>query len=256
MNLLSLVVENTDNRRTYPFATELYRKGFSIDFAPITVIVGENGVGKSTLLESLAYSMGFPTYGGNMNSEVYLGELNRVVEHNNSGCPSLYTLSEVLNDDPDKRVQIDNNVLSQYIKLKWRIRSKKGMFIRAETFAMIINIPRYHAQDRSHGEGIVDIVSEIHDDGVYVLDEPESGLSPTKIMELMVLMDKKQREYGCQFILSTHNPMLMCIPNCKLLEMTESELKETIPERTSHYEITRSFLNKKEKFLADLFDEE
>lgn len=254
MNLLSLSIKNTDNLNVYPFATDLYRNGFSIDFAPITVIVGENGVGKSTLLESLAYTIGFPTYGGNMNSEVYMGELNRVVDHNN-GLPSRFTLSEVLNDNPDERIQMDNNDLSQYIKLKWRIRSKKGMFMRAETFAMIIDMPRYYASDLSHGEGIVDIIGNIRDDGVYILDEPESGLSPSKIMELMVIMDKKQREYGCQFILSTHNPMLMCIPHCKLLEMTKSELRETIPEKTSHFEITRSFLDKKDMFLAELFGE-
>ena len=115
MNLLSLTVNNDDNYSKYPFVTKLYRKGFTIDFSPITIIVGENGVGKSTLLESLAYSIGFPTYGGNINSTIYVGELNRVVEHNNMHIP-LTSLAEELEDNADKVVQIDNNVLSKYSK--------------------------------------------------------------------------------------------------------------------------------------------
>ena len=124
MNLLSLTVTNDDNDRNYPFATDLYRKGFTIDFAPITIIVGENGVGKSTLLESLAYTIGFPTYGGNVNSGIYDGELNRVVEHNNLHVPQK-SLAEELNDNVDKEAQIDNCVLSRHMKLKWRIRKLK-----------------------------------------------------------------------------------------------------------------------------------
>lgn len=254
MNLLSLTINNDDNVRNYPFATELYRKGFTIDFAPITIIVGENGVGKSTLLESLAYTIGFPTYGGNVNSGIYAGELNRVVEHNNLHVPTT-SLAEELNEHADKSVQIDNNILSRYMKLKWRIRSKKGMFMRAETFAMIVDMPRYRVSDLSHGEGIVDIIGKIRDDGVYILDEPESGLSPNKIMELMVLLDKKQRKYDCQFILSTHNPMLMCIPHCKLLEMTKDSIKETVPEQTGHYILTKYFLNNKEAVLRNLYED-
>lgn len=255
MNLLTVDIHNRDEMTWYPFSTALYQKGFHIDFAPITVIVGENGVGKSTFLESLAYKVGFPTYGGNMNSYIFVNELNRVVAHNSWGNPKV-TLTEELTEHFDKNEQVDSSVLSRYMELKWRYRSRKGMFMRAETFAMIINMPKYNVGDMSHGEGIVEIVGKIHDDGVYILDEPESGLSPNKIMELMVLMDAKQRTEACQFILSTHNPMLMCIPGCKLLEMTEKSIHETTPEHTSHYELTKYFLNNKEKVLRNLFEEE
>ncbi len=249
-NLLSIKINNTDNLTEYPFKSKLYQKGFQVDFSNITIFVGENGVGKSTLLESLAYCIGFSTYGGNANNGIMFNEINRVIEHNSKY--TIKTLAEELNSNPNKVAQIDNNVLSKYISLAWRIKTKKGLFMRAETFATLINLPKYQANDLSHGEGLIEIVSNIRDNGIYILDEPESGLSPSKIIELMIIMLEKQKTFDAQFIISTHSPILMCMPESKLLEITEDDIHEIKPEETMHFQLTRRILNKKDDFIKKI----
>lgn len=252
-NLLSLEVTNRKNLVEYPFKSPLFQRGFRIDFAPVTILVGENGVGKSTLLESLAYHIGFPTYGGNANNNLYYNELNRVVKLNSHRNKVVNTLQEELIKRPDETVQIDDNVLSEYMKLSWRYRSQKGFFLRAETFAMMINLPRYsRSTNMSHGEGIVDVISNIRDNGVYILDEPEAGLSPSKTIELMANIINKASVCHSQFILSTHSPILMCLPEAKPLRMTEDSIEQTTPEETSHFQMTKYILNNKEKFFRSL----
>ena len=251
MRLLSVKVENPENETVYPYSSELFRKGFTIAFAPITIIVGENGVGKSTLLESLAFSVGFPTYGGDADCSIMFNELNRVISFNSHRQE--ITLAEKFGETPDEEVQVDDNKLAENMKLVWRVKSKKGFFLRAETFAMLINHPLFNVGGVSHGEGIIDVVKKIKKEGLYILDEPESGLSPSKIMELMVLMHDKVQTCGAQFIISTHNPLLMCMPNSKLLEMTKTSIKKILPEQTNHFIITKRFLDKKEDIMSELF---
>lgn len=253
-NLLSLKIENRDNLKEYPFKSKLYQTGFKIDFDDITIIVGENGAGKSTLLESLAYKVGFSTYGGNAGNGNFFNEINRVIEHNSK--KSLTTLAEELELRPEKTIQLDSSILSEYMSLVWKIKSSKGMFIRAETFATLINLPRYSANHLSHGEGLIEIISNIADDGLYILDEPESGLSPNKIICLMSLILEKQKSYNTQFVISTHSPILMCIPNSKVLEISAESIQEIQPEDTSHYQLTKYILNNKEGFLKNLLQEE
>ena len=119
---------------------------------------------------------------------------------------------------------------------------------------MMINIPKFkHATNLSHGEGIVEVVKSIYDDGVYILDEPEAGLSPIKVIELMASMLDKVETTHCQFILSTHSPILMLIPNAKLLYMNENSILETTAEQTSHFKLTKQILNNSEEFLNRYF---
>ena len=251
-NLLSVEIKNKDNLITYPFKSKLYQNGFKLDFDDITIFVGENGVGKSTFLESLAYSVGFSTYGGNAANVNFFNEMNRVIEHNSK--KSLTTIAEEFERNPNKTIQLDSNILSNYMSLIWRVKTQKGMFMRAETFATLINLPKYKANNLSHGEGLIEIISNINDDGVYILDEPESGLSPNKIVALMTLILEKQKRYNAQFIISTHSPILMCTPNSKLLELTDDKIQEVNVEDTTHYQLTKYILNNKKGFLEKLIN--
>lgn len=253
--LVKAKIENRDRLSVYPFFSKLFRDGFTVEFDPITIIAGENGVGKSTFLESLAHSIGFSSFGGGINHTTILGGVNYAIVHGNNPWE---TLKESAEEDDDLISQIDDCTLSDYMKLSWQYKTKKGWFVRAETFAALVSIglKDFYAGDRSHGEGIVDVLNGIEQEGIYILDEPESGLSPSKMMQMMLIISQKQKQYGAQFIISTHNPMLMSIPGAKLLYMTTDEIKRVAPEETPHFQLTKYFLNNPEGFVNKLFSDD
>lgn len=252
MNILSVEVKNPDSKTTYPWVSSLFQEGFSLDFSNITIIVGENGVGKSTLLEAIAYSIGFPLTGGGVNHAQIYNDLSRVMNH--YGRRSLQTLSEEMADNSIKDFKIDSTLLADNLKLKWRYKNTKGMFLRAETFATTINLPKYSgASTMSHGEGIVGIAETIADDGIYIFDEPESGLSPYKIVEFMAVLQNKVRNFNSQFIISTHSPLLMLIPNAKVVQITQNSIHEVDPTTTSHFTLTKRILNNPKDFIDRYF---
>lgn len=254
MNLLNVKVENPNNSDSYPYVSELFQNGFSLDFSNITIIVGENGVGKSTLLEALAYAIGFPLTGGSANHVQIYGDLSRVMKY--YGKRSELTLKEEMDLNATKEYTIDSTTLAENLKLKWRYKNAKGMFLRSETFATVINLPKYSgAATMSHGEGIVGIAETIHDDGTYIFDEPEAGLSPLKIVEFMAVLQNKVKSYNAQFIISTHSPLLMLIPNAKVVEISKNKIQEVDPTTTSHFSLTKRILNNPKDFIDRYFQE-
>lgn len=250
MNLLSITISNPENKTEYPFVSPLFQKGFKINFSPITIIVGENGIGKSTLLESIADKLEFPLTGGSANNREMYKDISFALNHYSD---AYNTFSESINNKKYYQ-NTDNLELAKNMNCVWRIKSKKGAFIRSESFAMMINIPKFkHATNLSHGEGIVEVVKSIDNDGVYILDEPEAGLSPIKVIELMASIIDKTQTYHCQFILSTHSPILMLIPSAKLLYLDENSISKIDAEQTPHFKLTKQILNNSEEFLKRYF---
>ncbi|WP_026196172.1 AAA family ATPase [Corynebacterium lubricantis] len=175
----------------------------------VTVLTGNNGVGKSTLLKSLARSYGFALHGGpfGYGPPGPQGDL-----HN---CT---------------RVQLGS-------------RSKEGYFLRAETHFSQANSFRDSApgvtnlHHMSHGESVMQVVESFHKDGLYILDEPESGLSAIRQMALLATLHRLSTT-GSQIILATHSPILLAIPSANLVEIHEdgtwsehTELQDTVAFR-------------------------
>jgi predicted ATPase len=224
------------DRDAYPFCLPFLRDAFEIDFdRPITIIVGENGTGKSTLLEGIAVLAGYDEAGG--------GKGYRPVDHSNA--------LEVMGGD-----------LSNALRASWLPKITNGWFFRAESF---FSVARYLDEvalepgsggsppdflSHSHGEGFMRFFEErCQRQGIFIFDEPESALSPARQMEFLKLMRKMEESTICQVVMATHSPMLMAYPDARLLRLSKYGLEPVTVQETDHYRLMREFCNDPEGFV-------
>jgi predicted ATPase len=226
--------------QAYPFCLPFLRNGFELDFdSPVAIIVGENGTGKSTLLEGIAALAGFDDAGG--------AKGHRPVNH--SGA-----------------VEVMGGTLSKALRGSWLPKITSGWFFRAESF---FSVARYVDQaalsvgaeppdflSHSHGEGFLRFFEErCQRQGFFIFDEPESALSPTRQLELLRLLRRIDAARNAQVILATHSPMLMACPNARLLQLTKYGLEPVALEDTSHFRLLREFCLSPRDFVDSLSEE-
>jgi predicted ATPase len=217
--------------KAYPFCLPFLQDDFELSFdRSITIIVGENGTGKSTLLEGIAVLAGYDEAGG--------GKGYRPVDHSNA-------------------LEAMGGELSKALRASWLPKITNGWFFRAESF---FSVARYQDQvnleeipgvlpgtppdflSHSHGEGFLRFFEErCQKQGIFIFDEPESALSPARQMEFLKLMRRMEESAICQIIMATHSPMLMAYPNARLLRLTKSGLEPVTVEATDHYRLMREF---------------
>lgn len=220
---------------TYPFNLPWLDANFELTFdRPLTIIVGENGTGKSTLIEAIAALCGYDEAGG--------GKGHRPLDHSGAIDRSGALLAEVL-------------------RPSWLPRVTAGWFFRAESFYSVARYLDQAAVDVgaappdflswSHGEGFVRLFEErLSRQGIYFLDEPESALSPRRQLELVRLLHRLQEARTAQVIMATHSPILMAIPGARLLEITRTGLAEVQLTSTRHFRLYRDFTSDPEAFIA------
>ena len=196
----------------------------------ITFFVGENGTGKSTLLEAIAVAYGFNAEGGTKN------------------------FSFSTKDTHSER--------SEHLTLTKRDFAKDGFFLRAESLynaaTYIDEVKATHnygnvsLHNQSHGESFLSIVqNRFSGKGLYLLDEPEAALSPMRLMTLIVEMDSLLKN-NSQFIIATHSPILMAFPNAEILQFSESGIEKVKYYETEHYKTTKLFVEEPEKMIHHL----
>lgn len=209
--------------------------------SPVTFLVGENGTGKSTLLEAIAVACGFNPEGGTRN------------------------FSFATNDT--------HSPLYESITLTRQGYPKDGFFLRAESYYNTANYIEeiYRSElfsgsntpygnrslhQQSHGEGFLTLIGErFRGEGLYLLDEPESALSPANQLTLIALIHRLVQQ-GAQFIIATHSPMLMTYPGAQLYQLSQSGIEEVSYTQTEHYRLTRQFLNDPDRILKYLLTED
>ena len=221
--------EDIDTTR-YPFSIPAVRGMNTLSFHPdVTFFIGENGAGKSTMLEALAVAMGLPAEGGSRNVS---------------------------------RQQQDVSPLHRALRLvKGYAKPRWSYFLRAESAFGVISYmdsvgtdkPSLH--ERSHGEAFMDLLLDFGDNGFYLLDEPEAALSPNRQLAALSAIDQLVKR-GSQFIIATHSPILLAYPNAKILLFDQAGLSEVAYGDTEHYAITRDFLNHHERRLQQLLGDD
>jgi predicted ATPase len=207
---------------------------------PVTFLVGENGIGKSTLLEAVAVACGFNPEGGTRN----------------------FSFS----------TRATHSVLGDYLTPARKRYPRDGFFLRAESFYNVAtNIdemdelvggdPRLidsyggvSLHQQSHGESFLALVqNRFGGEGLYLLDEPEAALSPSRLLTLLAEMDRLVKA-DSQFIVSTHSPILMAFPNARIYELNENGVRAVAYKETEHYQLTRRFLENPERMLRYLLE--
>ena len=211
-----------DDRAAYPFCLPFLRDEFDLNFdRSITIIAGENGTGKSTLLEGIAVLAGYDEAGG--------GKGYRPVDHSNA-------------------IEAMGGKLSSAFRASWLPKVTNGWFFRAESFFSVaryldeVSSPYADFLSHSHGEGFMRFFEErCQRQGIYIFDEPESALSPARQMEFLKLMRRMDQSGHCQIIMATHSPVLMAYPNAWLLRLSKYGLEPVTVEQTDHYKVMREF---------------
>lgn len=224
------------NFETYPLSIPAVREIENIEFHPdVTFFVGENGSGKSTVLEAIAVAMGFGPEGGTKNVQFNTAE----------STSGLHTLLR-----PSRSGR----------------KPKDGYFLRAESF---FNVASYmdevgyldsyggkslHAQ--SHGESFMALlIHKLRGNGLYLFDEPEAALSPNRQLAALSAIHQLVKEES-QFIIATHSPILLAYPNAKILQFDGSGISEVSYQDTEHYAVTRDFLNNYQRRIDQLLSED
>ncbi len=229
------------DRTAYPFSLPWLRDDdFSLEFTtPVTILVGENGVGKSTLIEAVAALAGYDEAGG--------GKGYRPVDHSTA-------------------IDRSGTVLADHLRAGWLPKVTEGWFFRAESF---YSVARYLDEAAltgggappdflswSHGEGFLRFFAERCDrQGVYFLDEPESALSPMRQLDLLSLLQRITDSAVSQVIMATHSPFLMALPGARLLEITRFGIEETDFRQTRHFRLYGAFSRDPAGFIAEALDE-
>ena len=217
-----------------PVVRSLYKLG-KLDFpSPVTCLVGENGTGKSTLLEAIAIGMGFNPEGGSRD---------------------FFFSTHTSHAD-----------LHEHLTMIRTVTPKDGFFLRAESFYNAASylddvgsrMDRYGGvslHKQSHGEAFLSLVlNRFEGEGLYLLDEPEAALSPQRQLSLLCAMHDLVRR-DSQLILCTHSPILMAYPGAQILLLSDDGIKPVAYRDTEHYKITKQFLDDPDKMLHYLFSE-
>jgi predicted ATPase len=229
--------------KEYPFCIPAIRNLKRLVLHPkVTFLVGENGIGKSTLVEAIAVKMGFNPEGGSRNFRF--------------------------------ETRVSHSKLHQFLTVERGVlRPTDGYFLRAESFYNLATeiekldgftseappiIKSYGGNslhEQSHGESFFSLLlNRLSGHGLYIFDEPEAALSPSRQMSVLTLIHQLVAT-GSQFIISTHSPILMAYPHSQIYHLSEKGIKKVDYKETDHYQITRDFLNRHEKMLEILLKE-
>jgi len=222
----------------YPLNISALNFFVSLTFtSPVTIFNGENGTGKSTIIEAIVDSFGISIKGGNRN------------------------LSIAIDDNKEQ-----HSLLSQYLLVgRGTKKPYRVFFFRAESFHELaysldknedINKSNYFTKEllkQSHGQSFMDLIEhQFVDNSLYIMDEPESALSPRNQLKLVNLI-KRFSNKGCQFLLATHSPIILSCLNASIINV-DNGMKNIKLKETEIFKIYKKCLENPEELQNDEFD--
>lgn len=224
-----------NNFDEYPFDIPSISEFDRIKFHPdVTFFVGENGSGKSTLIEAIAVALGFNAEGGTKQS----------------------TFATKKTHSP----------LNEYLKLVKSFKlPKDSYYLRAESFynlATLMDETGYltmyggkSLHEQSHGESFMaTLLNKLQGHGLYIMDEPEVALSPSRQMTALSAIHQLVEE-SSQFIIATHSPILLAYPRSTIYQFSQCGIEQIAYKDTENYTVTKDFLDRHEQMVKYLMGE-
>ena len=239
-------LKSAGQKGVFPFSIPaIAAQPFKLEFnQPVTILVGDNGSGKSTVLEGLASLCGFGELGGNRNFR-----------------PAWQAALDTGRADD----------FANFLTASWSLKITYGFFTRAETFNALLSqvddFAKGSGSDNpyrsyggrpltklSHGEAYLSVFeNRLDDNGIYILDEPEAALSPSHQIEFLRMLRRSEVSGRSQFIIATHSPVIMAYPGATLLHLTNSGIVERAFQTTDHFRILREFYADPTGFMDAVF---
>jgi predicted ATPase len=229
---VTLLREKIERPDEYPFSIPAVQALDGLRLSAVTYLIGENGSGKSTILEAIAVACGFNAEGGTINFKFATRRSESELHH--------------------------------HLRVARVGRPRTGFFLRAESFYNVaseverLGLDAYgdrSLHEQSHGESFLALMKHrFGPNGLYILDEPEAALSPSRQLSLLVRMHELV-EAGSQFIVATHAPIVLAYPDATIYQLDAAGIAPVRFDDTEHVRLTRDFLNDKDRFLARLLSE-
>ena len=244
LHRLTLCEDRVPNYDQFPYCLPFVRELNLVFQTPITFFVGENGSGKSTLIEAIAELCRLPIAGGGRNE---------------------------LTADYGFQARSD---LASVLRAGFRKQPQDGYFFRSELQAYFASLLEFRQADpdfsenpfaryggrslhhRSHGEAFLAMFLNWTKSGIILMDEPESALSAQRQLSLLVHLAKLAKRGDVQFLIATHSPILLTLPDATILSFDDTHLSPIQLRDTAHYQITRGILEAPERYWHNLLRDE
>lgn len=223
---VTLLHEKYPTREHYPFNLPLFNQTRRLVFdTPVTLFVGENGAGKSTLLEAVARGAGIHIWrkpdGARYQVNRYEEQLYKCIslEWSNGRVPGAFFGSDIFRDF--------TSILDEWAA------SDPGQLEYFGGKSLVT---------QSHGQSMMSYFrARYRIKGVYLLDEPETALSPRSQLELLEVIGEQSRAGHAQFIIATHSPILLACAGARIYSFDEAPVRNIEYEDTEHFKLYRSF---------------
>lgn len=199
---------------------------------PITFFTGENGSGKSTLLEAIAVAYGFNPEGGTKNYRFYTKDTHSSLHEG---------------------IHMSRGPYQPACSYFLRAESFYNVATKAEDYYATYQGKALHSC--SHGESFLSFIQSFQDVGLFLLDEPEAALSIQRQLALLIQLTTMAKE-GSQFLIATHSPILLGVPDAQILNFDDGMIEEITYEQTASYQITEMFINNRDYMLDKLLRED
>ena len=218
----------------YPFNLKIFQNTDTLPFDnPITFFIGENGTGKSTLLKALAIRCGI---------HIWQSEFNLRYENNPYEEDLYKTISVQWEKTPVPGSFFGSQIFSHFAKnLEEWAMNDAGMLNYFGGKSLIT---------QSHGQSLMSYFQSRYTiKGIYFLDEPETALSPSSLIELLNLLIKIQQQGHAQFIIATHSPFLLACPDSRIYSFDTPRIEPIMYKNTEYYQLYKNFMSHPEKFI-------